>query len=249
MIECRTNFLFKCLKTFGFKYNFIKWINILYTDINSSVIVNNFISDPIQITRGVRQGCALSPLKLLYVLTLEPFANQIRLNPSIHGIPLPGTNIQSKISMYADDSTATLNDMKSAEIVLNTAKLFGRASGSKLNIFKTKGMFLGKWKNRSDHPFGISWIKNAKLLGRKVGSYLTDDDNWSDIFRKFQRKINEYKARHIPFKGKSHILYKFISMFKIMVLMLNNLAYSLNITKTYLPDQFLILFGNPLRII
>ena len=54
---------------------------ILYTNISSSVLVNQFISEPLNILRGVRQGCALSPL--LYVLCIEPFANQVRLDPNI----------------------------------------------------------------------------------------------------------------------------------------------------------------------
>ncbi|MES9882662.1 MAG: reverse transcriptase domain-containing protein [Sedimenticola sp.] len=196
-------FLYKCLETFGFRPNFIKWIQILYNNIKSSVIVNNHISDPFNISRGVRQGCALSPL--LYVLILEPFANQIRRNPLISGISLPGSADQSKISLYADDSTATLTNLKSVQIVLDTCKLFGKASGSKLNIYKTKGMFLGKWKTRSDHPFGISWIEHAKLLGRRLGSFITEDDTWSTTFSKYQKTINQYSTRHISLKGKSII--------------------------------------------
>ena len=65
----------KKLMVFG--ENFIRWIKILYSDIQSSVLVNHFISDPFDICRGVRQGCTLSPL--LYVLCLEPFINQVRL--------------------------------------------------------------------------------------------------------------------------------------------------------------------------
>ena len=73
--------LFKCLEVYGFGSNFIRWIKILYTKICSSVLVNQFISETVSILRGVRQGCALSPL--LYVLCIEPFANQVRLDPNI----------------------------------------------------------------------------------------------------------------------------------------------------------------------
>ena len=60
------DFLYKCLEVYGFGSNFIRWIKILYANISSSVLVNQFISEPLNILRGVRQGCALSPL--LYVL-------------------------------------------------------------------------------------------------------------------------------------------------------------------------------------
>lgn len=57
--------LFDDLRSFGFHPDFIKWINDLYNNIVSSVIVNNHISEPFPLSRSVRQPCALSPL--LYV--------------------------------------------------------------------------------------------------------------------------------------------------------------------------------------
>ena len=168
------DFLFKCLKIYGFGQNFIRWVKILYTDIHSSVMVNQFISEPMNLLRGVRQGCALSPL--LYVLCLEPFANQVRLDNDIHGLSIPGSHDSAKCVFYADDGTGILSDLDSCKRLLAKSSLFGRASGSKLNITKTRGMFLGKWKSRSDHPFGISWVESTKLLGNTLGNFLSDDD-------------------------------------------------------------------------
>ena len=198
------DFLFKCLHTFGFGDNFIRWIKILYTNIQSSVIVNNFISSPFAIQRGVRQGCALSPL--LYVLCLEPFANKVRLDPSIKGISLPGSKETSKLILYADDSNFTLSDNESVCNVLKLSRLFGKASGAKLNMTKTKGMFLGKWKTREDHPFGISWIDSMKLLGTKLGNMLSDDEIWFSTFSKLQKLLNNCKTRKLSLRMKSYVI-------------------------------------------
>ena len=46
----------------GFGPSFICWVNLLYSDISSSVIVNKYCSDPFFPSRGVHQGCPLSPL-------------------------------------------------------------------------------------------------------------------------------------------------------------------------------------------
>ena len=198
------DFMFKCLKTFGFGNNFIKWIKILYTDISSSVLVNQFISDPIKILRGIRQGCALS--LSLYVLCLEPFANQVRLDPEIHGLSLPGTLETVKAVFYADDGTGILTNLYSVQKLLEKCKLYGRASGAKLNVSKTRAMYLGKWKSRSDHPFGISWVDSTKLLGNTLGNFLSDDDVWSKTLGKIQNTLNNFKTRHLSFKGKSYII-------------------------------------------
>ena len=198
------DFLFKCLRTYGFGDNFISWIKILYTNIHASVIVNNFISSPFDIQRGVKQGCALSPL--LYVLCLEPFANQVRLDPNIQGISLPGSNVTSKMVFYADDSNGTLSNTESVRNILKLCKLFGKASGSKLNMTKTKGMYLGKWKSREDHPFGISWIDSMKLLGTKLGNKLSDDQIWFATFSKLQKLLNNCKTRKLSLRSKSYVI-------------------------------------------
>ena len=59
------SFMYSTLDAFGLSKDFVKWIRILYTDPRSSVIVNNYISDYLPLSRSVRQGCGLS--SLLYV--------------------------------------------------------------------------------------------------------------------------------------------------------------------------------------
>jgi hypothetical protein len=53
---------------------------------------------------------------------------------------------------FADDSTGILTTDKSIKKFLYLINLFGNvASGSKLNKNKTKGLFLGAWKDRKDN--------------------------------------------------------------------------------------------------
>ena len=198
------SYLYDTLKAFGFDDNFVKWIRLLYTDISSSVIVNNFISESFPLERGVRQGCALSPL--LYVICLEPFANKIRNLDEIKGLKLPGSNLEAKFSAYADDSLGILTTDASIRHYFHWVKLFGRVSGSKINYDKSKGLFLGKWKTRSDHPFGISWVKSLKILGYYFGPDTNYDDIWAKTFLKFDKTLNLWRLRKLSLKGKSTVL-------------------------------------------
>ena len=198
------SYLYNTLKAFGFHDNFIHWISVLYADVRSSVIVNNHISTPFEIKRGVRQGCSLSPL--LYVLCLEPFAKKVQDDNEIHGIKVPGSDYEIKMSLYADDNTGIFTSDFSMHKYFYHIKCFQKISGSKINYRKSNGMYLGKWKNRSDHPFGITWVPNAKLLGYRYGYNINEDDMWSKLYLKFDNTMNLWRNRQLSFKGKSIVL-------------------------------------------
>lgn len=198
------SYMFNTLTAFGFDENFLRWIRLLYNDVSSSVIVNNYISESFPIRRGVRQGCSLS--SLLYVICYEPFAHKIRNLDEIKGLKLPGSNIEVKLSMYADDSTAILTTDSSIQKYFYWVKYFEKISGSKVNYDKSKGLYLGKWKSRSDHPFGISWIKSHKILGYYFGTDVDDDNIWSKVFLKFDNTLNLWRLRKLSLKGKSTVL-------------------------------------------
>ena len=81
-------FLFATLDKMGFVDDFIPWVRFLYIDVRSSVFVNGYTSRPFNPSRGVRQGCPLSPL--LYVFSMEVLAANVRCHPDITGLCLPG---------------------------------------------------------------------------------------------------------------------------------------------------------------
>ena len=78
------SFIQKAFKFFNFPEYLTKWIEIIYTNITSRIIYNGHMSEGFDLTRGVRQGCPLSPS--LFVITAEILAIAIRDNSKIKGI-------------------------------------------------------------------------------------------------------------------------------------------------------------------
>ena len=152
-------FMRATLGRMGFKYSFLRWVSLFYTQVQSAVIVNGHISPFFSLSRGVRQGCPLSPL--LYVLVAETLAVNIRCNPRIPGLCLPGVPlVVSPVHQYADDTMLTLSADDSIKAVFDIYSLFEKASGSRLNQSKSKGLWLGSWVGR----LFLTVLKNLGLV-------------------------------------------------------------------------------------
>jgi len=135
----------------GFGPSFVSWVHLLYSQIRSSVLVNGYVSTPFRLTRGVRQGCPLSPL--LYVISIEVLAANLRAHPDIVDLRLPrSSGLLPAVSLYADDTSVIVSSDASIQAVFSTYACFERGTGSNLNLSKCEGLWLGAWKGRSDAP-------------------------------------------------------------------------------------------------
>ena len=196
-------FMFNTLSRMGFGPSFIRWVRLLYTDIRSCVLVNGYCTSMFYPSRGVRQGCPLSPL--LYVLTMEVLASNLRCHSDIVGLSLPGTpSVLPVVSLYADDTSAIVTSDAGIRAVFDTYGLFEKASGSKLNLDKCKGLWLGPWRNRLDAPFAIDWsLKMIKVLGVFIGFGDLDEANWRPRINAVSKCLSSWRSRSLSLSGKA----------------------------------------------
>ena len=189
-----------------FKYSFLRWVNLFYTQVQSAVIVNGDISPFFSLSRGVRQGCPLSPL--LYVLVAEPLAVNIRCNPRIPGLCLPGVPlVVSPVHQYADDTMLILSTDDSIKAVFDIYSLFEKASGSRLNQSKSKGLWLGSWVGRVDPPVALDWSPSKlKILGIYVGLGNLEEDNWGPRICAVEKTLLSWRQRNLSFRGKALVI-------------------------------------------
>ena len=65
-------FIKSMLNLFNFGESLKRWANIFYTDVESAVLNNGFATNWCKPTRGVRQGCPLSPYLLFWAQKYYP---------------------------------------------------------------------------------------------------------------------------------------------------------------------------------
>ena len=72
------NFLIKSLQYFNFGPSFIKWVETIYHKPVAYIKNNGHISEPLELSRSIRQGCPVSAL--LFIICTELLAVKIRCN-------------------------------------------------------------------------------------------------------------------------------------------------------------------------
>lgn len=97
-------YLIQTLKHSRLVPNFIRWLQVLYSNPQSAVKVTGFVSDPFTLQHGCRQGCTL-----LFDIRFEPLTQLIRGNSNIKGCTINGE--QHNISVYADDVLLYLTNL------------------------------------------------------------------------------------------------------------------------------------------
>ena len=199
------NFMTEVLKKFNFGDNFIKWVKIFYFKANIIIKNNGWLAEPLQVQRGIRQGCPISAL--LFVISVEILSIIIRRNKNVKGFCLK--NKTYTISQYADDSTLMLSDLESIMYALNDIENFCRTSGMKLNIDKTEGIWLGAFKENPEYYQGIKFTNGPV---RCLGIYIGHDkegcfnENWLKKINRLENSLHVWKSRKLTLFGKNLIL-------------------------------------------
>lgn len=93
------DYLFYALKWYGFGPRFLAVLRTLYNGPTARILVKGYSSHQLDIHRGTRQGCPLSPI--LFILVLEPLPIKLRNHPNIKGIHCG--DLEHKCALFADD--------------------------------------------------------------------------------------------------------------------------------------------------
>ena len=205
----------KALVYFGFNSSFIKWIDILLYDRKCCVRNGGYFSDYFNMQRGVRQGCPISPL--LFILTLELLARDIRRNQNIKGLQLKNDINAVKIKLYADDATLFLKDFFDFREVLSRIKLFSKFSGLCLNKQKSAALMIGNTNFKNRIKDGIKFHNRLKILGIVFSNECSAteiNENVDKKIEQLERMCSVWGKRFLTFYGRITILKTFgISLF------------------------------------
>ncbi len=219
-------FMYKCLKRFGFGDGLINWVKLTHKNAKARVVNNGWTTDEIDLGRGARQGCPLSPY--LFLLCVEILGIVSREDDDIVGFNIEGEEI--KMGQYADDLFYLLNGTEnSVKACISVLKKFGKVSGLEINTEKCALIPIGSMRNLENNPFnireGVEWKTGYfEVLGiilDSKGRNITDL-NIAKVQESMDATIERWKKRNLTLLGKITVLKSLI---------LSKLVYPLSIIK------------------
>ena len=133
------NKLWKILQEIGILDHLTFLLRNLYAGQEATVRTGHGTTDWLQIGKGVRQGCILSPC--LFNLYAEHIMQNARLYEAQAGIKIARRNISNL--RYTDDTTLMAESEEELKSLFMKVKEESEKVGLKLNIWKTKIMASG----------------------------------------------------------------------------------------------------------
>ena len=132
----------------------------------SCILTNGVQSEYFNITRGIRQGDALSAL--LFIIQFEPLAQKFRTTNNVQGVTIPLRNMHNshivvKGAQYVDDSNTFLKNKTFISNFLEIMGKYEKASGSKMNSDKTIGLSLDR--RIENKIYGINILHCFSIAG------------------------------------------------------------------------------------
>lgn len=203
------DFLRLILIQIGLPWQVMKWIMACTNSVNYAILINGHPTDFFKASRGLRQGCPLSPL--LFILVMEGLSltiNKAKRDGLIEGIKIT-RDIAVTHSLFVDDAMlfgkGTLDEWVHYKRILD---LFCSVTGMTISYIKSQFI---KHSLELDAEAAIGSVFPLKFLEMETGTkylgfflkpanYRAHD--WSWLIRRFEGRISHWSFRFLSLGGR-----------------------------------------------
>ena len=201
--------MYDILKVLGVGPEYLKWIELLFTDFQLATSNAGFVSRFIIPGHGLFQGNPIA--SLLFTLVIEVLAQMLRNNDKIDVVEIQG--IKYILSQFADDLNIFRKfNAKSLNAILDTLKLYERISGMKVSMEKTTIYRIGSISGSNARLYTqhkIAWCdKPINLLGIQVMHQFEQlaELNYAELMEKANRILCLWKNRDLLLMAKIQVV-------------------------------------------
>eukprot|EP00253_Pinus_taeda_P028484 PITA_28484 len=239
------SFLFRVLAAFGFNQDFINLIKACIENIWIAPMGNDRPTEIFLATRGLRQGCPLSPF--LYILMANSLSKKLTQEKQIGSIP--GIRIVQGIApvnhvLFADDSLllggASMRSTNSFKTILQKyCSISGALVSERKSVvyaWNTDQQTIERIANELGFKAYTMWDK-IKYLGLPLTMGSNRNHLWEEVISKFKKKIAAWGGVWLTIGGK-------LTLIRFVLLALPTFQASLLMAPRQIVDQISCLMRN-----
>ncbi|KAF7237863.1 LINE-1 retrotransposable element ORF2 protein, partial [Varanus komodoensis] len=186
-------FMMQQMDQMEFGGKFMNAISSIYQRQSDRILINGECTRAIEIQKGARQGCPLSPL--LFILTLEVLNRNIRADEDIKGTKI--RDEKYKLQAFADDLVFIIEEpFVTIPKLLQWIGEYGEVTGMKINKEKTKLLVKNltqDQKKRLQEQVDLQIVKKVKYLGICLTAKCTTlkEDNYDKLLKDIKVSLPE----------------------------------------------------------
>ena len=198
-------FLMKCLRKMNFPEKFINFLEKMYHNVVSKVMINGRLSKVFKVLRGARQG---DPLSLyIFIIVLNAFLMFLNNNSLV--VPFKSQSDKKFLKpAYADDLNLTTPSLSTVLHVIRYLEDFKKVSGLEINFNKTFGVFFNKTGLLDIQHLPLqprNWNQNMLVLGIPYGTDQYKKCFWKEIVENIKTDISKFNKVYTTYDAKSMI--------------------------------------------
>lgn len=207
----RWSFIEETLRAMNYPDLFVTWIMRCIDTAAFSVSVNGELEGFFTSSRGLRQGCSLSPY--LYVIVsnvLSKLLNkaaaegQIGYHPYCKEIRLSHLSFADDIVVFTNGSTASLRG------TLSVFDKFAGMSGLEINAAKSTAFAAGRGKHALEHEALAVGLSVSALPIRYLGLPLTTKimtkQDYEPLLTKIRARLHSWTSRALSYAGRLQLI-------------------------------------------
>uniref|UniRef100_A0A8D8SHV0 Craniofacial development protein 2 n=1 Tax=Cacopsylla melanoneura TaxID=428564 RepID=A0A8D8SHV0_9HEMI len=186
------------LKQIGTDARTINIITNLYWNQTAVLKIDGEHTDEVQILRGVRQGCVLSPI--LFNLYSEHIFREA-LNDMDEGIPINGIRLNNL--RYADDTIMLADTIEGLQKLMTKIAEVSSSYGLDINASKTKLMIISKEQISSDAQIIVNQVRIERVTQcQYLGTCINEAwDNSQEVKCRIAKARNVFNSMDSVFKS------------------------------------------------
>lgn len=205
------SFLHKVLSGLNFPPTFIHWIMLCVTTASFSVHVNGELVGYFRSSRGLRQGCSLSPY--LFVISMDILskmldkaadARQFGYHPRCKNLGLTHLSFADDIMVLSDGK------VRSVEGIVSVFDEFARCSGLKISMEKST-LYLAGIPNTSIQqlatrfPFEVGKLP-VRYLGLPLVTKRLSRADCMPLVEQLRKRIESWSSPFLSFAGRLNLI-------------------------------------------